>query len=395
MSSQQEKFYDFAIIGAGPAGLLSAYYLKKQGHKVIIIEAKKEINRKSCGEYLCPAGVELLKKLELDELLENFLPLKGMKIVSPDGQILETSFPHSSQGVSLDRKIFETRLWHKVVASGVDICWNYPLTKIERDTRGFCLSSSQALAQEKYYSRYLIGADGRHSIVARSFNLSKKVKKIKRVALHTLIPMEQELERWGEMHLFEDGSYIGLNPTGSHEMNLTLVLDAVKIKECRDFPELIKSYLQKSAKLSFLIPFLTADLSVQIVYPLTHQVKSIAGKDYALVGDAAGFVDPLTGEGIYNALLSASILSTSLEKTVEAFAFNKEQSFKNYRKEQNKKLRAKRRLNLFFGWLLKKPKAMNLIAYFLNKKQSKKDLFVRVIGNIESPVMGLVKLFLI
>ena len=62
------------IIGAGPAGALAAYLLSSAGHHVQVLERKKSIQRKVCGEYLCPKGVELLEQLNLLDPLTSGFP---------------------------------------------------------------------------------------------------------------------------------------------------------------------------------------------------------------------------------------------------------------------------------------------------------------------------------
>jgi flavin-dependent dehydrogenase len=81
--------YDAVIVGAGPAGLLCGRLMVEKGYRVLVIEARPEIDDKVCGAYLCPAGVELLKAMDLLPAMESlFEPVHGMILSSPDGQLI-------------------------------------------------------------------------------------------------------------------------------------------------------------------------------------------------------------------------------------------------------------------------------------------------------------------
>lgn len=84
------------IIGAGPAGAMAAYELAQQGHNVTLLERKKTVERKVCGEYLCPEGVKLLDELNILKVLcSDFNELKGMVLVSPTDIVIPSYFPKS------------------------------------------------------------------------------------------------------------------------------------------------------------------------------------------------------------------------------------------------------------------------------------------------------------
>jgi flavin-dependent dehydrogenase len=105
-----------------------------------------------------------------------------------------------------------------------------------------------------------------------------------------------------------------------------------------------------------------------------------------LIGDAAGFVDPLTGEGIFNALLSAQILVDCLRTR------DREDVESKFTKSYVKLLAGKRRLNQTFQWILRRPALIESIAGFLLQKQRRADTFIGIVGNVYSPGAGLLKL---
>ncbi len=368
------KDFDAIIVGAGPAGLLSALKLSEQGLMVLILDRLPEIRRKVCGEYLCPKGVELLKGESLEDLLSDFEPISGMNLFSPKGKKIKSFF--LSQGRALDRKIFDQRLCEKAKSAGAIVHFGAQVVKIEKNNDDFHLVFLSD--GSTYRTRLIVGADGRNSYVARHFGLTQHQKKHGKIALHAHLKSRKSNSRQGEMHLFSEGDYIGLDPTNEEKTNLTLVCDQAKLKEEKPL-ELICSYLEKSASLKERFE-LSDDEKIEMVYPLIHQTSAVTKDGVALVGDAAYFIDPLTGEGIYQALLSAKLFAENYK------------DLSVYSKKYQKVFRQKKILNTFFQFFIKNSLLVEALGACLIRSQKLANIFINVIGNIYTPLEGLFKL---
>ncbi|MEK6554899.1 MAG: FAD-dependent monooxygenase, partial [Bdellovibrionota bacterium] len=244
----------------------------------------------------------------------------------------------------------------------------------------------------KYTTRVLVGADGRKSIVSKALDNDVAVSE-RRVALHAYVNMPGLNIRQGEMHIFENGAYIGINPTGEREMNFSLVLDAGELQALGSPLNALNHYISQSAHLKARFkPFEDAKV-ITAAYPIQHRTKSIIpAHNVALIGDAAGFVDPLTGEGMYNALLSSQLLAEQIEKSFSQSLHIEKKVFVEYERQYSKVLRNKIRLNRFFQILIRHPKLIEVIARFLLTRQRRADAFIGIIGNIYSPFQGFFKL---
>lgn len=385
--------YDFVIVGAGPGGSFLAYKLAKKGFRTLVLEKNSEVKRKVCGEYLCPLGVELIKSEGLESaILNSFLPLGGMQIFTAKDTLVSTSFPMQNKyhGVSVDRKVFDTNFINLAKSSGAEVKMGVEVRKIYSNLNKWTIETTQGT----YLANSLIGADGRGSIVSKTFQ-NDVPNKSKRVALHAFVNSKNENIRSGEMHLFSDGTYIGVNPTGKREINFSLVMDAEKLKELGSPQEALNFYMRKSKDLSRRFDSFTEDSKISTAFPIQHRTKSIIpSHNVALIGDAAGFVDPLTGEGMYNALLSAKLLAQSLLRDLDQNLTLTKSAFLNYERSYKGVLREKNNLNRMFQWLIKKSVLVEIIAKFLLTRQSRANAFIGIIGNIYSPVQGIVKLML-
>jgi menaquinone-9 beta-reductase len=368
--------FDAIIIGAGPAGLMLAIKLRKLNLEVLVLDRLPHIKRKVCGEYLCPKGVELLEREDLLPLLNDFPTITGMNLFSPKGKRIESHF--IKEGRALNRAIFDQRLCEKALSLGVKVKFDQQIIKIDFDKdRSHHVIESQH--GEHYTSKLLVGADGRSSFVAKHFglNIESHDHEGKKIALHLHARTKHSNSRQGEMHLFTEGDYIGLDPSDEHMMNITLVCDQQKLKGKKP-KELLLYYLEKSESLKG--KFVVDDQDkVEMVYPLSHKTSTVAKKNVALVGDAASFIDPLTGEGIYQALLSATLLATNYP------------SLELYRKAYRATFRQKKNLNTFFQFFIRRENLLEIFASLLQRSQRLADIFINIIGNIYTPTQGFIK----
>jgi menaquinone-9 beta-reductase len=382
---------DVLIIGAGPAGALAAHKMAKAGVRVVVLEKSPEIKRKICGEYLCPLGLELLKEEGLAaEIVGDFLKLKGMLIVTAQGTEVVTEFPSPElyQGVSVNRAIFDANLIKRAQQSGAEVHLSAEVKNIHRSGEHWVVESNQGT----YMARVLIGADGRRSIVSKCLD-NDIMNDGKRVAIHAFAFLQTENIRQGEMHLFADGAYIGINPTGTQEVNFSLVLDANDLQKLGGPLKALNAYLSQSSQLSKRFHIFENEAQVKATFPIQHRTKTIIpSQNVALIGDAAGFVDPLTGEGMYNALLSSQILADEIIKDLKTSLFVQQKTFARYKYQYSKVLNHKIMLNRFFQIIIRRPKLVEGIARFLLKRQSRADAFIGIIGNIYSPLQGFLKL---
>ncbi len=384
--------FDVLIIGGGPAGAFSAHLLAKEGFKVALLDSAEEIKRKVCGEYLCPRGVTLLKHHGLFEMFnDKFLPVTGMDIFAPSGRKVESHFEPVDDvhmGMSLHRQVFDETLLDLARVSGAEVLLGQKVVAIDKQTDHWLIQTQKG---KQFTARLIVGADGRKSFVAKHFDVQSPANP-KRVALHCYLTGHGAESRQGEMHLFENGNYIGLDPISNSEINFSLVCDAEDVRRAGGAREAINEHIQKSKNLLDRFHHVGEDVKIFAVSPVHNSVVSISGNGWCLIGDASGFIDPLTGEGIYNGLLTAEILASELLAERQNSLNDWRPALKRYAQRRRDLLRSKSRLNTLFQWLIRQPRLVNMIAEFLSVRKTKADVFVGIIGNIYSPISGLIKL---
>jgi flavin-dependent dehydrogenase len=383
------------IVGAGPAGSLAAWLLAQQGHQVQVFERSTyPIKGKICGEYLCPTGVNLIKSLKLGGLIGDYPKVLGMNIFDSLGLMVPTNFPGGQVGISLRRDQFDNDLIQKAMEAGVIFHFGHSVWQIHEEGNSIFLHTHTPEKQEKVFeSELLIGADGRQSIVGTYINAKKK-HHAGRVAIHGYLNTPiGALNHHGEMHLFNDGAYCGLNPVSNNLCNFSIVCEGKIVSSMKKsgISSVVKYYVDQSIRLKELFSGQINQGHFNIQGGITNPVGSLSNLkgNVVLIGDAAGFIDPLTGEGIYHALLTAKLYCEKLliSKSFQTCA-------NHYHDKVDSIYAAKEKVNYLFQWLIKRPTFCHLISKFLNRRKVARDAFVGLIGNIYTPFQALKIIFM-
>ena len=378
---------EVVIIGAGPAGALTAYLLSLQGHKVRVFEKNNyPIKNKICGEYLCPAGDKLLADLNLQSLLINYPKIYGMNLYSPNQQHVSTHFPNAQYGHALKREIFDNELIKLAQSKGAEFHFGVHIQSLQQKENKILVTDGI----KSWETSYVVGAEGRQSLVGKWLDLRKKSES-KRVAIHTYLKVKPGVKyNQGEMHILSDGSYCGLNPVNDSFWNFSLVCDAGKIMKYKSTEKLVREAISESKRMREIFDLDSAPWEPKISGKITNPMKKLGSKtkQAVLVGDAAGFVDPLTGEGIYHALLTAKVFSQCM-KNHENFDL----ALDNYETIIQKGYRKKEIVNYFFQWLIHRPILCNLIAHFLKSRPVVRNTFIGLIGNVYTPLESIKIIF--
>ena len=370
MSALAARIFDVAIAGGGPAGAFLARELARGGLGVLLLEAHEGIRRKVCGEYLCPRGTELLRAGGLGAALEG-KPIRGMRLFSPGGIAVETRFPGGAEGSAVRRDRLDEILLSHAAEAGAEVQRGSRLEKITFDRNHWELVSGEQV----FHARLLVGADGRQSFVARALGVQRPSPS-RRAALHFFSRTSRESGGLGEMHILEGGAYVGICPVGNSELNVSIVCDSEELRQ--GARAAVERLLARSPYLAGRFLPLPEGTQAQATYPLTHAVRAVAGPGWALVGDAAGFLDPLTGEGIYQALQSSALLAARALEGGPAV-------HRLYARDHELAFRAKTRVNRVFQRLIRHPLACDWVGSRLRASQARADAFIGLVGNVHGP----------
>jgi 2-polyprenyl-6-methoxyphenol hydroxylase-like FAD-dependent oxidoreductase len=293
------------IVGAGPAGSATALLLARAGIDVLIIERARFPRRKVCGEYLNSGAVEALARLGVLAAVEAVsAPLRGVRLVAPGAPAV--TLPFSRPACACARDVLDTVLLEAAVAAGAAVERARVEDLVVDDARctGVRVRTEDGALEDRR-ARVVVGADGIGSVVARKLGLSKPPRRGARYAVGGHYAGFGAFDEHVEMYVGA-GAYFALNPLSEISANVMVVVPKQRLAEwSRDVDAGVggaAAALGRGVRSFEGATRLGPRVSIG---PLSHDVRRVSVPGALLVGDAAGFLDPFTGQGIFLALTGA------------------------------------------------------------------------------------------
>lgn len=304
------------MVGAGPAGSATAALLARSGHSVLAVDRAAFPRDKPCSEYMSPETVRILSRLGVVQVLERAgaAALDGMRVNAPRGAVAHGRFalsdypPFRPTGLSISRRILDHELVVAARGAGAVVAERTRLEELLYDDGVIAgaIVRDRTGRSHSVRARLTIGADGLRSIVAR--RLGRRTHgRPRRVAFVAHVSGVQGMGASAELH-FRDVGLVGLNAIGHGRTNVTLVLPAERAATARGrverfFSEAVAGFPVVGERVragQIEGPVLTTG-------PFAAKSGRVVGPGALLVGDAADFFDPVTGDGIYTALRGAEL----------------------------------------------------------------------------------------
>ena len=288
---------DVFIIGGGPAGLAAAIAARRRGLSVAVADGAIPPIDKPCGEGLLPDGVEALRELGITVPANVCQPFRGIRFVSGN-QKVEAVFPRGP-AYGIRRTVLHRILVDHAADAGVSMLWQTSVGGLNR--QGVLLANSFIPA------RWIVGADGSSSRVRRWAGLDRHQKKETRFGFrrhYRVAPWSDFMELHWANDSHENDSQIYVTPVGPDEICVALVSSNPHLRldaALADFPEL-------AARLEHA----EAASSERGAITVSRRLHHVYRDNIALIGDASGGVDAITGEGLCLGFRQAALLADSL-----------------------------------------------------------------------------------
>jgi menaquinone-9 beta-reductase len=281
------------VVGGGPAGLATALELRQRGVGVVVIDARRPPIDKACGEGIMPDGVRRLQSMgvELDE--SQWRSIRGIRYLAGD-RTAEATFP-GDHGRGVRRTTLHTAMVEQARRRGVELIWGQ---RVEAITEHGVRTGAAEIA-----APWIVGADGLRSEIRRWSGLERPP----RGALRFGVRQHFEIEPWSELVevYWEAGCEAYVTPVGRSEVGVALLWSGEKA----NFHELLARHPRLASRLRGVRP----SSRVQGIGPLHRRVAGVAQGKVALVGDAAGYRDAITGEGLSLAFHQAAALAAAID----------------------------------------------------------------------------------
>jgi geranylgeranyl reductase family protein len=378
------------IVGAGPAGCACALMLAKQNIPVTLIEKSSFPRDKICGDALSPDVLNQLKMIspELADhfyLLENKLVISGGTVYTSGGQTLSIPIVNKQkqlQGFTCPRLVFDNYLFEAVLKNDqIQVHQHCVVNAITLNTDSITAKTSIG----DFTADIIVGSDGAQSVVARQLQPHKLDKKSHCAGLRVYYEKVKGFHKKNYIELFFlkeiMPGYLWVFPMEGDKANVGIgVLSSHVSKKKINLKNVLNQFLETHPLLQDRFKEAKALESIKgFSLPLGSKKRNISGDRYLLTGDAASLIDPLSGEGIGNAIRSGRVaahhISMCIAKNDFSAAFNKKYDQEIYRRMWNE-LKISRRMQQ----ILQYPR---LLEYFIKKANNNKRFYQFLIDILE------------
>jgi flavin-dependent dehydrogenase len=352
MSSFAGTIYDAVVVGAGPAGSSCALRLARSGLRTAIVERSAFPRTKVCGEYLNTGALDVLAELGVWQQLDGRAGrVCGIRLYGA-GTGVDLPLEHAAR--SLPRSELDAALLRAALEAGAELIRgrveDVGLPEGARSVRFRDSSGSTGIVR----TRILVGADGIESIVARKSGLSRPIAGNARFALGGHYRGFGDLDGYIEMYVERD-RYFAINPFDSDAANVMIVVPGNELAAWRD--DLDARLRETAERLSAgrrTLGRVALEGKRVAIGPLFHRTRAYMALDLLLIGDAATFVDPFTGQGVYLALASARDAAEAIVESVRG-GTTQARAWRRYAARQAARIADRRRVAALVKFLVRTP----------------------------------------
>lgn len=327
-----QKEREVIVVGAGPSGALTATLLAQHGHDVLLLDKHEFPRVKTCGDAVPSQAIDILREAGMEAKVEaavsrdEFYPLTQMRLVSPKGyqtiSLLRKSENGSNSYVA-PRLYFDALIQLHAIEAGAE----FRQVKVEEplieNGRVVGVKARNHNGLENIRARIIVGADGVASVIARTLRT-----KVRHVDAHRALALRAYVEGIEinpheiEFYLYQNilPGYAWIFPRGNGLANIGL---GMRLDHYRKKPLRLKAMLEEFLAMPVITKRLKNGWKIRDIasWPLnfgSQKDLSYSFDGALLVGDAAGFINPLTGGGIHRSLISGQLAAQVIQKALHS-----------------------------------------------------------------------------
>ncbi|HEX8210481.1 MAG TPA: NAD(P)/FAD-dependent oxidoreductase [Longimicrobium sp.] len=376
--------YDAVIVGGGPAGSAMAARLAVAGHDVLVLDRAHFPRRKPCGECVNPAGVDALRALDVLDAVEAAHParLDGWRIRPGAGDGFRGRFPSKVHGLGIARDVLDSILLDHARGRGAEVRTGVRATGVLRE--GGRVVGVSVEGGEEIRARLVVGADGLRSVVVRRLELLRRAPRLRKVALTAHVVGVDAGRGWGELRVIGRGC-VGIAEVGGGHFNVTVVVGGDEALEVAGDPT---GFFDGALRRFGFADARRVD-EVLTSGPFDFPVRRAIVDGALLVGDAAGYYDPFTGQGIFRALRGAELAARTADAALRAGDLSAA-ALAPYERDRRRAFGPGERVQHLVEAFVSRPAMLRLVSRRFSRRPALGDAIIRVTGDVR-PVRSLLR----
>ena len=358
------------VLGGGLAGLTAAVHLSKLGHSIIVIEKNEYPKHKVCGEYISNEVIDYFKWLGLDNVLQKSHPIHKFQLDLGAANFAEVELPLGGFGIS--RFEMDNLLYEKAVDQKVQFI-HETAQNIQFRDNVFTIELSSGVVLQ---TSVVLGSFGKRSTldVQLKRNFIQKKSHWMAVKSHYNVKFPNHLVGLYPFH----GGYCGVSKVENNVVNICYIVQTNIFKKCKNIADFELNILKKNNALALVFD----DAKTIFKNPLTisqisFEQKKAIEDHIIMIGDAAGLIHPLCGNGMAMAIHSAKIASELIDKSLKKTAFSRVQLEADYQKKWNQ--------------TFKKRLAMGKVLSFLLLNQTLTNFSLKIVARVPALFKCIIK----
>ncbi len=317
------------IAGGGLAGLTAAIDLRLRGFEVTVVEKNAYPHHKMCGEYLSNEVIPYLQRLGVD--VNSLIPktLTKLRFVLVHGKQLECDLPLGGMGIS--RYALDLFLYERAISLGVEFIFD-KVENINFHENEFTVDIRSGDTRKAHY---VLNALGKKSVVDVQFQRKHTYKNADWIAVKAHYKGNYPDHIVGLYHF--TGGYCGVSKIENNEINICFLAKQELLEQNKTIPQLISNVLFKNKALREIFEKSISTFEKPIaISGISFEKKTKSEKHILMIGDSAGLIHPLCGNGMAMAINSARLISEILGKNPSTEVSNRKWIEKTYQKAWNK-----------------------------------------------------------